>query len=279
MNPTVLVTGPTGKVGRRLIPRLLRRGVTVRPAGRSPGGVPFDWTDPGTYPAARDGADAIFVVTGGIPLPSHPGFVHALLDGATAARVVLLSAYGVDQAPPSSPLRGIELAVQSSGLPYTILRPGAFMQNFSEPHFTGAADSIRERDEIAMPGGDGLVSWVSTENIAAVAAVALTEDGHDGRAYAPVGPSALTLTEVAERLSAAIGRRIRYVETDREPLRKALLAAGAPPEVAEHNSALYAAAMTTGAFGARNDDILRVTGAPPVTFAEFATETFGTRPR
>ena len=51
-NPTILVTGPTGKVGRRLIPLLWRRGATVRAAGRSPVAaragiepVYFDWTD------------------------------------------------------------------------------------------------------------------------------------------------------------------------------------------------------------------------------------------
>jgi uncharacterized protein YbjT (DUF2867 family) len=280
MSPTVLVTGPTGKVGRRLIPRLARRGATVRPAGRSPVAarpgiepVRFDWADAGTYAAARTGVDAVYLVTGAIPRPEHVGYVRALLHGAAEAgveRVVLLSAYGVDQAPPESALRGIELAVESSGVPYTILRPGAFMQDFSEPHFIRAAESIRERDEIAMPGGDGVVSWVSTEDVAAIAAVALTEDGHEGKAYAPMGPEALTLTEVAEHISAVAGRRIRYVETGREPVRDALLAAGASVEVADHNSRLFAAAMTSGAFGVRNDDVLAATGRPPVSFAEFA---------
>jgi uncharacterized protein YbjT (DUF2867 family) len=149
------------------------------------------------------------------------------------------------------------------------------MQNFSEPHFIRAVESIRERDEIATPGGDGVVSWVSTEDIGAVAAIALTEDGHEGKAYALTGPEALTLTEVAAHLSAALGRRISYVETDRQPLREALLAAGAPPEIAELNSELYATAMTAGAFGALNDEILAVTGRPPVSFAEFAAGATG----
>ncbi|HEV8558442.1 MAG TPA: NmrA family NAD(P)-binding protein [Actinophytocola sp.] len=280
MRSTVLVTGPTGKVGRRLIPLLTRRDVTVRAANRSPGAprpgvepVPFDWTDSGTYEAARKGVAAIYVVTGGIPQAEHAGWVHALLDGAAGAgvrRVVLMSTYGVDQAPADDPLRGIELAVESSGVPYTILRPGAFMQNFSEFHYIGAAESIRERDEIAMPGGDGLVSFVSTEDIGAVAAVALTEDGHGGRAYAPMGPEALTLTQVAEHISAATGRSIGYVETDHTRLRDELIAAGAPPGTAEHNSRLFAYAMSSGALGVHNDDVLEVTGRPPVTFAEYA---------
>jgi uncharacterized protein YbjT (DUF2867 family) len=254
--------------------------VTIRAASRSPVApragiepVRFDWTDKSTYETAWKGVDAMYLVAGPIPGPEHADYIRALLDGATGAgveRVVLLSVYSVDQAPPENPLRRIELAVESSGAPYTILRPGAFMQNFSEGHFIRAVESIRERDEIAMPGGDGVVSWVSTEDIAAVAAVALTEDGHEGKGYAPLGPEPLTLTQVAEHISWVAGRRIRYVETDHKPLREELVAAGALPETAEHNSQLAAYAFSSGVFGVLNDDILIVTGRPPVSFAEFA---------
>jgi uncharacterized protein YbjT (DUF2867 family) len=277
---TVLVTGPTGKVGRRLIPLLARRGVTVRTASRSPlperagiEPVRFDWTDESTYETARKGVDAMYLVAGPVPQPEHAGYIRALLDGATGVeQVVLLSTYGVGQAPPENPLRRIELAVESSGVPYTILRPAAFMQNFSEGlrWDESLVEGIRERDEIAHPGGDGVVSYVSTEDIAAIAATALTEDGHGGKAYAPMGPEPLTLTQVAEHISWVAGRRIRYVETDRTPMRDALLAAGTPPETAEHNSQLHFHAFSSGAMGVLNDDVLDVTGRPPVSFAEFA---------
>ena len=278
MSTTVLVTGPTGKVGRRVIPLLARRGITVRTASRSlvperlgieP--VRFDWTDESTYETARKGVDAMYLVAGPVPQAEHAGYIRALLDGA-AGQVVLLSTYGVDQAPPENPLRQIELAVESSGVPYTILRPGAFMQNFSEGlrWDESLAEGIRERDEIVHPGGDGVVSYVSTEDIAAIAATALTEDGHGGKAYAPMGPEPLTLTQVAEHISWVAGRRIRYVETDHTRARDALLAAGAPPETAEINSQLHFHAFSSGALGVLNDDVLDMTGRPPVSFAEFA---------
>ncbi len=282
MTATVLVTGPTGKVGRRLIPSLARRGMTVRAASRSPlaarAGVEpvrFDWADESTYGTARKGVEAMYLVPGSIPQPQHADYIRALLDGASGAgvkRVVLLSSYGVERAPPENPLRRIELAVESSGVPYTILRPVAFMQNFSEGlrWRESFAEGIRERDEIVGPGGDGIVSYVSTEDVAAVAVVALTKDGHGGKAYAPLGPEPLTLAQVAEHISWAAGRRIKYVETDRTPIRDALLAAGAPPETAEHNSQVYTHAFSSSMFGVLNDDILNVTGRPPVSFAEFA---------
>jgi uncharacterized protein YbjT (DUF2867 family) len=282
VDATVLVTGPTGKVGRRLVPLLARRGAAVRTASRSPlperAGIKpirFDWTDERSYETARQGVSAMYLVAGPVPQAEHAGYMRALLDGAGEAgvkQVVLLSTYGVAQAPPENPLRQIELAVESSGVPYTILRPVAFMQNFSEGlrWRESLLEGIRERDEIADPGGEGVVSYVSTEDIAAVAAIALTEDGHGGKAYAPVGPEPLTLTEVAEHISWVAGRRIRYVETDRTPIREALLAAGAPPETAEHNSQLYVHAHSSGALGVLNDDITDVTGRLPVSFAEFA---------
>ena len=278
MNETVLVTGPTGKVGRRLVPLLARRGITVRTASRSSlpervgiEPVRFDWTDESTYETVRKGVDAMYLVAGPVPQAEHAGYIRALLDGA-AGQVVLLSTYGVDQAPPENPLRQIELAVESSGVPYTILRPVAFMQNFSEGlrWRESLAEGIRERDEIADPGADGVVSYVSTEDIAAIAAIALTEDGHGGKAYAPMGPEPLTLTQVAEHISWVTGRQIRYVEIDRTPMRDALLAAGAPPETAEINSQLHFHAFSSGALGVLNDDVLDMTGRPPVSFAEFA---------
>jgi uncharacterized protein YbjT (DUF2867 family) len=280
--PTVLVTGSTGKIGRRLIPILTRRGATVRAASRAPIAtrpgvepVRFEWADESTYQAARQGVSAMYLMAGPIPQARHADHMAALLEGAAAAgveRIVLLSTFGVDKAPADNPLRRIELAVESSGVPYTVLRPAALMQNFSEGvrWREAFAEGIRERDEIVGPGGEGVVSYVSTEDVARVAAVALTEDGHGGKAYWPMGPEPLTLAQVAEHISWVTGRHIRYVETDRTPIRDALLATGAPPETAEHNSQVYTHAFSSGALGVLNDDVLKVTGRQPVSFAEFA---------
>ena len=90
----------------------------------------------------------------------------------------------------------------------------------------------------------------------------MTDDGHQGKAYVQLGPEPLTLTQIAEHISWAAGRPIRYVETDYTPVRDA--------STAEHKSRLAAYAFSSGVFGALNDDILNVTGRPPATFAEFA---------
>jgi uncharacterized protein YbjT (DUF2867 family) len=283
---TVLVTGATGKTGRRLVPLLAARGAAVRAASRHParlGGpaeqVAFDWFDETGYAAAVKGADAAYLV---VPNPADPAvgrradpaaMVAALLRAAADAavrRVVLLSAFGVDRAPDDDPLRRVERAVEASGLPSTVLRPGAFMQNFSEPHWSGLDAQIRERDEFALPGGPARISYLSADDIAAVAAVALTEAGHEGRGYALTGPEGLTHAEVAAHLSAAAGRPIRYVEIGAEPIRRTVLAGGATPEHADYVATLFVTSLSSGALGVVTDDVRAVTGRAPTTFASFA---------
>jgi uncharacterized protein YbjT (DUF2867 family) len=273
---TVLVTGATGKTGRPLIPRLVARGIDVRAANRHPvraeAGVEpvrFDWSDESTYAVALKGADAVYLVA-----PDPYAHVAELLDTARSAgvrRIVFLSAFGVEQTPAEDPLRRLEILVEGSGIPATILRPGAFMQNFSEPHWSHLDVSIRERDEFALPGGGtATVSWLSTEDIAAVAAVALAEDGHEGAGYTLTGPEALTMAEVAGYISTYAGRPVRHVEADRESVHGGLLAAGFRSGFAAYAADLYVHALSSGAFGVVTDDIATVTGRPPTTFAEYA---------
>jgi uncharacterized protein YbjT (DUF2867 family) len=290
MGFTVLVTGATGKTGRRVIPELVERGVTVRAAGRTlfperDGVEParFDWQDEGTYQTALHGVDAVYVVGGhlsdSVSNPAAPAeaFFGRMAD-AGVRRVVLLSAMGVDRVPdPTNILRRFELFVEGTGIPSTILRPGVFMQNFSENYAPPSTARIRERGEIALPGGEVPVSYISTADIAAVAAIALTEDGHEGKGYTLTGSEALTLPEVAEHISAAVGRPVRHVETSpEEGVRDVMSGYGATAEYAEYVSQLYLMSISSG-YGTTDgpgalitEDFTAVTGRPPTAFAEYA---------
>ncbi|THK34024.1 SDR family NAD(P)-dependent oxidoreductase [Ensifer sp. MPMI2T] len=100
----------------------------------------------------------------------------------------------------------VERQLIESGLPYTILRPTGFMQNFVN------YDSARIAAEgvLRSPRREAQVSWIDVRDIAGVAVAVLTEEGHDGRVYDLTRPEALSGQEIAAKLSAATGREIRY---------------------------------------------------------------------
>jgi uncharacterized protein YbjT (DUF2867 family) len=270
---TVLVTAATGNIGRRLVLQLLDRGVTVRAAGRTPipardgvEPVRFDWHDENTFQTALDGVDAVYTISDPSTWfnKSFEVFLERAADGGSR-RVVLLSSFGVDHAPADDPMRRLELLVEGSG---TVLRPTWFMQNLSENHWSDQVRRIRSRGEIKLPNVQAPFSLISADDIAAVAAAALTQVGHVGRGYTLTGPEALTAAQIAEHISAAAGRPVRPVEVGLEAIREGLLAYGYPAEAVEYVSPGYAAAFD--AMGVVTDDVTKVTGRPATTFAEFA---------
>jgi uncharacterized protein YbjT (DUF2867 family) len=117
--------------------------------------------------------------------------------------------------------------------------------------------------------GDGAVAFVDADDIAAVAAAALTEDGHFGAAYAITGPAALTFAAAATIISEVTGRTITHRNISAAELEKLLRGAGMPAD--------YAAmvlgdqeAVRNGAGERVTDIVKRVTDRPPTTFANYA---------
>jgi uncharacterized protein YbjT (DUF2867 family) len=263
----VLVLGATGKTGSRVAERLSAHEVSVRTAARSGADARFDWDNPATWEQTLRGATGLYLVSPILRI-DFAGLVGRFLDQAERAgvrHVTYLSAYGMDHAPAEVALRAVELDLAARGsVTSTVIRPAWFMEDFSETFLQPA------NDEIVVPAGDGAEAFVSVEDIAAVAAVTLTEpEAHAGSAYAPTGPQALTMAEAAAMISAAAGRTITYRDTDREQWIAAMVSTGIPAEYAEVLRRLTATVASGN--GARpNSDVLEVTGTAPLTFAEFA---------
>src|SRR5262249_18279029 len=119
--------------------------------------------------------------------------------------------------------------------------------------------------------GDARISAVDVRDIAAVTAAVLTEDGHKGKIYNITGPEALTHYEMAEKLSAALGRQIQFVDVSPELMRGAIVAAGLPDWQADgliedyaHYARGEAAAVATG--------VLDTTNKRPRSFDDFARD-------
>jgi len=81
---------------------------------------------------------------------------------------------------------------------------------------------------IYLPWGNGRASFVDTRDIAALAAEALTSEGHEGKTYTLTGPAALGIAEVASILSEVAGREINYVDMPESAARDGMLQAGLP---------------------------------------------------
>ncbi|UGT67358.1 NAD(P)H-binding protein [Nocardia gipuzkoensis] len=268
----ILVTGATGKSGRRVVSRLRAKGLPVRAAARN-GEHVFDWTDCGTWDAALKGVRSVYIVQLDGTQLVRPFIERAVRHGVE--RIVLASGRGIDDPDyvkdSSGVLDGIldsEAAVRESGLEWTISRPGWFAQNFSEGFF---ADAIRT-GELRLPAGDGAAGFVDAEDIAAVVVAALTEDRHVGEIYELSGPRAVTLAEAVATISEATGREIRYVPISVEDYVAELVRQGMPPA----DAAAFADVvepLREGKDEYVSDGVQRALGRPPRTFAEFAQST------
>lgn len=269
---SVLVTGASGNVGSELVAQLVRRGAQVRAAGRSAGSVPagatrveLDFERPETFEPALEGADRVFLMRP--PHMSDAKAMHPFIEAMRVAgieHVVFLSVQGAGTNP-FVPHHGIESQLKRSGLRWTFLRPSFFMQNLSTTHCA----EIRDRDEIYVPAGRGRTNFIDTTDIAEVAAVCLTSEGHSGKAYEITGSEALTYEQVAEILSAACGRTITYAQPTAKQFKARMREAGSPEEFVSVTAMIYALAKF-GMAGGTTDDFERLVGRRPTTMAEWA---------
>jgi uncharacterized protein YbjT (DUF2867 family) len=265
-----LVLGGTGKTGKRTASLLTGRGLSVRTAARHGADMAFDWDDPATHATALEGIDRVYLMAPVMRTRFAPQ-VSAFLDLAEAAgvrHVTMLSAYGIELAPPEVALRAVELDLMARAtLTHSILRPSWFMQNFSET-FLKPIDGV-----IAVPTGEGGEAFVDVGDIAAVAAATLADPGaHAGAHYAPTGPDTLTVNEAASLIGRGTGQPIRHVDIDQQAWVNGVIASGVPAEYGEVLTMLTDT-IASGRGARPNDDIETVTGTLPTSFAEFVRQT------
>ena len=158
----------------------------------------------------------------------------------------------------------VEEAITSSGMAFTHLRPNLYMQGL-----LGFRSSIKSEGRILAPAGNARVSIVDVRDIAAVAATALTQSGHEGKIYDITGPESLTHEEMASQLAEALGKQITFVDIPEAAMRSALLSFGLPEWQADGLVEDYAH-YRRGEASDVSPAVQDVTGHPPHTFVEFA---------
>jgi uncharacterized protein YbjT (DUF2867 family) len=272
----ILITGATGNIGRELVRVLDATGASFRVLTRDPARAASlppraerfagDLEQPATLAAAFAGVERLFLLTPGMGIDGAANAVAAA-RAAGVTHIVHLSSSTVLGKP--MPAMGAwhharEEIVRASGIPATFLRPGGFMTNALE-----WAPTIRAGGYVLDPVGPGRYAPIDTNDIAAVAALALTEAGHKGGAIVLTGGEALTIAEQAAILSAAIGRpiEVRPTTTPEEAVR-ARFPAGAPPALAAAMIEAFAR-MRTDTIGVMTEDVERLLGRRPGTFADW----------
>jgi uncharacterized protein YbjT (DUF2867 family) len=272
----ILVTTPTGKVGQEVAKQLLATGANVRVGAHTPEKakalnlngatiVPFSFEDEPNIKAALQDIDALYLAFPSTMAADLPKRVIDLAKSAGVKRVVMLSAKGVENS--DTDLQQVEKYIEASGLEYTILRANWFFQNFN----TGQLEYIRQAGAIIEPSGEGKTSFIDTRDIAAVAVKALTENGHQGKAYALTGSKAHSRNEVAKAISSATGKQIAYKSLSDEDFRAQATAEHWPVPVIEIMSWLYGT-VRSGWTEETTPTVKQLLGREPMSLEQYAAD-------
>jgi uncharacterized protein YbjT (DUF2867 family) len=269
----ILVTGATGNVGAELVRALLDAAERVRALVRDSDSMRFpegvqtvvgDLNKPETLGPALAGVRRLFLLPGYRDMPG----LLAAADRAAVGRVVLLSSGAAADGNRSNAISRYmidsETAVRDSGLAWTILRASGFMSNVLRDWLP----QLRAGDVIRAPFADVPIAVIDPLDIAAVAATALRDQGHEGEIYRLTGPQALLPADQVTVLAAVLARDLRFeAQTDSEA--RAEMSASMPSEYVD-------AFFTYFADGTYDDSrvlptVKQLTGRPPRTFEQWAT--------
>lgn len=281
----ICVTGAGGTVGSEVVRQLREANADFRAAfhskdkvdaGREKGidAVLIDYNDPETLQRAFEGCDKLFLL--GPNTPNQAELEISAVNSAKAAgvkHIVKLSVMRADEEEYDFGRihREVEKAVEASGLEWTFLRPNSFMQNT----VTFMSQLIKAKSAFYTAADDARIGHVDVRDIAAVAVKALTEPGHEGKAYSLNGPEAFTYDQLAAKLSDALGRKIEHINIPPADLKGAMLAEGMPEVLADRLMDLERY-YREGKAARDTSDIKRVTGRDPRSFADYARETAAT---
>lgn len=253
----ILITGITGKIGVELLPQLAASNQKFRLLVRDPSKVKAppnaelvkgDLADAASVAQAMTGVTKAFLVVASFPGSSK--LHNDAIDAAKKAGVKHLVRLSVNGASATSPVTlarwhaESDAHLQASGIPYTLLQPGSFMQNF----FSSAA-TIKKDGAIYGASGEGTVPFIDARDIASVALHVLTTPGHENKTYVLTGSQALSYGAVASKLGALLAKPVKYVSVPVEQFKASVVAAGVPGWLADDyvvmNQATAAGHMST----------------------------------
>jgi uncharacterized protein YbjT (DUF2867 family) len=287
----IVITTPTGQIGRQVVDRILDSGEAARVIVRDPSRLPAyvlagaevvqgSHGEAGAITKALAGADRLFWL---VPPPGlrHAGsseryyldFTRPACQAVTGQgiRVVGVSTLGHGfggSAGLLSAALAMDRLIEATGAAYRALALPFFMENLLRQ-----AQSLKDQGTFAMANAaDRPLPAVATRDIADVAAALLLDTTWSGQASVPVtGPDNLTPDGMAEVISGTLGRTIRYRQVPVADYQATLLQRGASQAMAQ-DFADMVAAQNNGIYDAepRNPN-----SATPTSFRQWCRDTLG----
>lgn len=275
---TILITGSTGHIGRRVAALLTERGCPPRRLARDPSKasqvdgsevVRGDYSDIASLDVAMSGVEAVFLTSAMAP-PFQRARLHGnVIDAAVRAgvrRLVYLSFQGASATSPfpySADHLLTEAHLRQSGLAYTIMRDSFYLDLL--PELAGPDGVIRS------PGGNGKVAWVAREDVAQCVAAVLLTTGHDQCIYDVTGPAAFSLEEACRRLATLDGGKTRFEHETLEAGRAWRSALAAEEWEVDVWLGSYLA-MGTGELSKVSHTVHRLTGRPALALETYLSD-------
>lgn len=235
----ILLAGGTGTLGRKVIPLLRARGHDLRVFARTTGragdlghgveAVAGDVRDRAVVDGAMQGVDTVVSMIQGFGgadalgprLVDHDGNL-ALIHAAAAARVRHFILLSIDQAAPDHPIElfrmkhAAEVALQASGIPWTIIRPTAYMETWlgivGGPLMTTGRTRVFGR-------GKNPINFVAADDVARFVELAVVDPAMRGSTVVVAGPQDLTFDAFVAAIGEATGRYGRVDHAPRAMLR------------------------------------------------------------
>ena len=279
----ILVVGGTGNVGSGVVIELLKRGAEVRAlvrkqpaAGKLPAGVEAtigDLLDPVSVEKAMQGVDKLFLLNAVVT----DELTQALIAYGIAKRIGLkhvtyLSVFKVNEfrdVPHFASKLAVENALREFGVPYTILRPGYYIQN--DLNLKGALTSAVV---YPIPIGTAGIATADIRDIAEAAAISLTEKGHEQQTYDIVGPTLISGPGNAAQWSKLLGKEIKYTGHNFDQWEQGMRA-NMPSWSAFDLRMMFQGYFDRG-FASTETEVARLTkllGRAPRSYEDFAAET------
>ncbi|HTU93393.1 MAG TPA: SDR family oxidoreductase [Gemmataceae bacterium] len=274
-----LITGATGNIGSLVVEHLLERGdrprVFVRDAEKARARYGDrvdvfvgDLADAATLTVALTKIDALLLINTGHNLAARDEAAAKAAKAAGVKHLVKLSSFDAREQNVGTGVwhaQG-ESAIRASGIAFTFVQPTGFMVNALY-----WARSIRTEGVVRAATGDGKIPFIHSNDIAEVAAKALTTGDYTGESLPITGPEALSYAEMTAKISAAIGKPLDFQAISDEEACQQQIEWGTPQPLIEARLSIFRA-IRAGRLATVTDTVQRILGRKPITFDEWARE-------